>query len=214
MKTALFDFDGVVADTEPIYDQFWNEVAKRYHVGVDDLAHRIKGLIIPVIMKEYFSGYTEETRQEIIKASADFERTMPIPPMPGSIEFIQMLKAHGVKMGLVTSSGDTKIRRSLTLLGLEHTFDTLVTADRITKGKPDPMCFLLAAKDLNVMPKDCLVFEDSLHGIQSGVAAGMRVIGLSTTNPEEVLRDKVYKVIPNLEGLTFEDYMEWTKEII
>jgi len=132
-----------------------------------------------------------------------------LPPMPGSIEFIRMLKEHGVQIGLVTSSDNAKVKRAFGLLHLDNLFDTLVTADRITQGKPDPMCYLLAAKDLNVSPEDCIVFEDSFNGIQSGKDAGMRVIGLSTTNPAESLRDKVYEVIPNFEKVTFEDYLRW-----
>ena len=129
--------------------------------------------------------------------------------MPGSIEFIRMLKEHGVQIGLVTSSDNAKVKRAFGLLHLDNPFDTLVTADRITQGKPDPMCYLLAAKDLNVSPEDCIVFEDSFNGIQSGKDAGMRVIGLSTTNPAESLRDQVYEVIPNFEKVTFEDYLRW-----
>lgn len=112
-------------------------------------------------------------------------------------------------MGLVTSSDNAKVERAFKLHHLENIFDTVVTADRITKGKPDPMCYLLAADDLHVSPADCLVFEDSFAGIQAGTAAGMRVIGLSTTNPEESLKDKVYEVIPNFEKVTFEDYLKW-----
>ena len=118
-----------------------------------------------------------------------------------------MLKEHGVQIGLVTSSDNAKVKRAFGLLHLDNLFDTLVTADRITQGKPDPMCYLLAAKDLNVSPEDCIVFEDSFNGIQSGKDAGMRVIG--TTNPAESLRDKVYEVIPNFEKVTFEDYLRW-----
>jgi beta-phosphoglucomutase-like phosphatase (HAD superfamily) len=59
------------------------------------------------------------------------------------------------------------------------------------------MCYLLAAKDLNVLPENCLVFEDSFNGIASGNAAGMKVIGLSTTNSAESIRNKVVKVIPD-----------------
>ena len=123
---------------------------------------------------------------------------MPGPAMPGSIEFIRMLKEHGVQIGLVTSSDNAKVKRAFRLLHLDNLFDTLVTADRITQGKPDPMCYLLAAKDLNVSPEDCIVFEDSFNGIQSGKDAGMRVIGLSTPNPPDSLRYKVYEVIPNV----------------
>ena len=145
----------------------------------------------------------------VTKESTEYEKAMPLPPMPGSIEFIRMLKEHGVQIGLVTSSDNAKVKRAFGLLHLDNLFDTLVTADRITQGKPDPMCYLLAAKDLNVSPEDCIVFEDSFNGIQSGKDAGMRVIGLSTTNPAESLRDKVYEVIPNFEKVTFEDYLRW-----
>ena len=209
LKTALFDFDGVVVDTEPIYDLFWNDAAKRYGLGIDNFADIIKGTTLPYILEKYFSGYTEEFRQMVTKESTEYEKTMPLPPMPGSIEFIRMLKEHGVQIGLVTSSDNAKVKRAFGLLHLDNLFDTLVTADRITQGKPDPMCYLLAASDLHVSPSDSLVFEDSFAGIQAGTNAGMRVIGLSTTNSEESLKDKVYQVIPDFQNITFEEYKQW-----
>lgn len=209
IKTALFDFDGVVVDTEPIYDIFWNEAGKRYGLGIDNFAAVIKGTTLPYIMDKYFSDRSEEFRQMVIKESTEYESTMPLPAMPGSMEFLHMLKDKGVQIGLVTSSDDTKVARAFKLHHLENMFDTVVTADRITKGKPDPMCYLLAANDLGVSPADCLVFEDSFAGIQAGTDAGMRVIGLSTTNPAESLKDKVYEVIPNFEKITYEDYLKW-----
>lgn len=209
VKTALFDFDGVVVDTEPIYDIFWNEAGKRYGLGIDNFAAVIKGTTLPYIMDKYFSDRSEEFRQMVVKESTEYESTMPLPAMPGSMEFLHMLKDKGVQIGLVTSSDDSKIARAFKLHHLENMFDTVVTADRITKGKPDPMCYLLAASDLGVSPADCLVFEDSFAGIQAGTDAGMRVIGLSTTNPAESLKDKVYEVIPNFEKITYEDYLKW-----
>lgn len=209
MKAALFDFDGVMVDTEPIYDIFWNEAARRYGLGIDNFAEEIKGTTLPHILKKYFSTYSEEFRQTVIRESTEYEKDMPLPPMPGSIEFLRMLKEHGVKTALVTSSDDMKIQRAFRLLQLDGLFDTVVTADRITEGKPHPMCYLLAASDLQVEPKECVVFEDSFAGIEAGNAAGMHVIGLSTTNAPETLKGKVYEVIPNLEGKTFEDYLRW-----
>lgn len=209
MKAALFDFDGVIVDTEPIYDIFWNDAARRYGLGIDNFAEKIKGTTLPYILKKYFSAYSEEFRQTVIRESTEYEKDMPLPPMPGSIEFLHLLKEHGVKTALVTSSDDTKIQRAFRLLQLDGLFDTVVTADRITEGKPHPMCYLLAAADLKVQPEECVVFEDSFAGIEAGNAAGMRVIGLSTTNAPETLKGKVYEVIPNLEGKTFEDYLRW-----
>ena len=130
--------------------------------------------------------------------------------MPGSFEFVRMLKAHGVQIGLVTSSDDKKLAHAFHELPfMEGLFDTIVSANRITRGKPDPMCYRLAAQDLGRKPEDCLVFEDSFAGIQAGKGAGMRVIALSTTNPAAQLEGKADYVIPDLAGRTFEDFLAW-----
>lgn len=208
-KTALFDFDGVIVDTEPIYDIFWNEASTRYDLGIPNFADVIKGTTLPNILDKYFTHFTQEERNRLETECVSYESQMDIPPMPGSIEFLKILKENRVNIGLVTSSDYSKVERASRLLNLEGLFDTIVTADRITHGKPDPMCYLLAASDLGVEPSQCLVFEDSFAGIQSGTAAGMRVIGLSTTNPRESLDGLVYKVIPNFEHVTFDDYKSW-----
>ena len=90
-------------------------------------------------------------------------------------------------------------------LPIRDLFDTLVTADRITNGKPDPMCYLLAAEDLQVNPADCIVFEDSFAGIEAATRAGMTIVGISSTNPAEALRPLVDRVIPNFNGLRPEE---------
>ena len=92
LKTALFDFDGVLVDTEPIYDIFWNEAGERYGTGIDNFAAVIKGTTLPYIIEKYFSDRTEEFRQMIIKESTEYESTMPLPAMPGSLEFLHLLK--------------------------------------------------------------------------------------------------------------------------
>lgn len=208
-RIALFDFDGVIVDTEPLYDLYWNEAGERYHTGIPHFASHIKGTTMPYILEKYFSDRSEDFRQQIVRESEAFEQQMAFPPVPGAIEFMHLLKEKGIRVGLVTSSDDAKLKRALRILQLESFFDTIVSADRITRGKPDPMCYELAAADLHITPADCLVFEDSFAGIEAATRAGMRVIGLSTTNPETELRDKVHAVIPNFEGLTFDDYQKW-----
>lgn len=207
LKTALFDFDGVIVDTEPIYDIYWNEAAKRYGLEIEDFASHIKGTTLPYIMDKYFSEYPEEFKQQVISESMDYEKEMSFPPVKGAMELLHELKSNGVTIGLVTSSDDVRVRRAFDLLNLNNVFDVVVTADRIVRGKPDPMCYLLAAADLHVSPADCIVFEDSFAGVQAGTEAGMRVIGLSTTNSENSLKDKVYKVIPDFEHFGLKDYL-------
>ena len=154
MKTAFFDFDGVVVDTEPIYDIYWNEAGERYQTGIPNFASHIKGTTLPYILDKYFSDRSEEFKEMVTRESMDFEQKMPFPPVPGAMEFIHLLKGKGVKVGLVTSSDNAKLERAFRLLKLDNLFDTVVSADRITKGKPDPMCYQLAASDLHVSPAD------------------------------------------------------------
>ncbi|MDR2496106.1 MAG: HAD family phosphatase [Tannerellaceae bacterium] len=210
-KAALFDMDGVIVDTEPIYDLFWEQAGERYHAGVDNFASVIKGVTMPNIIAKYFSKCSTEEIERLISEVEHYEAIMPLPPVAGAMAFLRLLHEQGVRMGLVTSSGRDKVDRAIALYKLEGVFGTIVAADRIAEGKPNPLCYLLAARDLDVAPADCIVFEDSFNGIRAGNAAGMRVVGLSTTNPAEAIADMVYDVIPDFEEITTERYAEWCK---
>ena len=209
IRAVLFDFDGVIANTEPLYDLFWNEAAERYHIGIPHFASRIKGTTMPHILATYFANHSEEERQRLQLECDAFEQNIDYTEIPGAKAFIQELQSQNILMALMTSSKQNKMKRALKELSLEQTFDTIVTADRITKGKPDPFCYQLAAKDLHLQPSECLVLEDSLAGIAAGTAAGMRVIGLSTTLPAEKLVDKVDRIIPDFTTVTWTDLCGW-----
>lgn len=202
-KTAyLFDMDGVIIDTEPQYDIFWRKTAGQYRLGIENFEKIIKGTILPTILATYFAHFPEETHKTIAAAVQAFEMEMDIIPVPGVLAFLENTKKAGIPMGLVTSSDDRKIDYVFSRLPIRPYFDTLVSAGRITRGKPDPMCYLLAAQDVGVSPENCYVFEDSFNGIQAGNAAGMNVIGLSTTNPAESIMADCVLVIPDFEDFS------------
>ena len=197
----LFDLDGVIIDTEPQYDVFWKKTGEDYQLGIEKFERIIKGTTLPNILAKYFTHLSEKERQDIIDSVHSFESKMNMVPVSGALEFLAELKKAGIKTGLVTSSDDAKLATVFRQLPIKEYFNTIVSANRITQGKPHPMCYLLAAEDLNVNPQDCIVFEDSFSGIAAGNAAGMKVIGLSTTNPAESIQDKVVEVIPNFEKI-------------
>lgn len=201
----LFDMDGVMIDTEPQYDIFWKHAADRYNVGIPNFEKIIKGTTLPNILKKYFSQYTESEIKELVEELDKFEASMKYPEILGSVKFVKSLKADGYKVGLVTSSTAKKLEGVYRDTQFDTLFDTIVYAERIVHGKPAPDCFLLAAKDLGVDPKKCIVFEDSFAGIEAGTVAGMKVVGLATTNSEESLKDKCVKVIPNFVHLKVSD---------
>jgi HAD superfamily hydrolase (TIGR01509 family) len=132
---------------------------------------------------------------------------MDYSEIPGAMAFIRVLKDKGIKTGLVTSSDDAKLEVVFRRMPFDGIFDTVVSANRITQGKPHPMCYLLAAEDVKVHPSDCFVFEDSFAGIQSGNDAGMKVIGLATTHSATTIQDNVIKVITDFSDFTVDDMM-------
>ena len=193
----LFDLDGVIIDTESQYDIFWKEIGEKYQLGIENFVNSIKGTTNFDIVSRYFSHFTESEKQEVIATYQAFEVNMDILLVPGALNFLEKSQNAGIPMGLVTSSDDKKIEYVFRLLPIRQYFDTIVSSNRITKGKPDPMCYLLAAQDLGVPPENCYVFEDSFNGIQSGKNAGMKVIGLSTSNTAESIAKNCVKVIPD-----------------
>lgn len=204
---ALFDMDGVMLDTEPQYDTFWKHIGDKYNVGVENFEKVIKGNTLSGILKKYFSQQPQSEIDSIIADLDEFELNMFFEEIPGSVRFVQDLKDNGIKVGLVTSSSDTKLIGVNREKQFNELFDTVVSASRVKKGKPDPECFLLAAKDLKVDPKICVVFEDSFAGIEAATQAGMPVVGLATTHNAESLSQKCIKVIPDFSGFSVEDFL-------
>lgn len=208
-KAFLFDLDGVIIDSEPNYDKFWNNTAKKYNISIDNFPAVIKGNTLKAILEKYFHNYPIEIQKQIIKESSDFELNMDYPPIPGALDFIRLLKDNNLPVALVTSSDNKKVQSVISRLKLESVFNSIVTANRISEGKPNPECFLLAAQDLKKNPHDCIVFEDSFAGIEAAHSANMKIIALSTTNPTHLLQEKSNIVIPNFNGITIQTLNSW-----
>ncbi|KAA6338148.1 Phosphorylated carbohydrates phosphatase [termite gut metagenome] len=200
---ALFDFDGVVMDTESQYSIFWNEQGRKY-LNIDDFGYRIKGQTLVQIFDNYFAGM-EDLQQRISNKADAYEEEMTYEYLPGVEAFIGNLRENGVKIALVTSSNDKKMANVYRKHpAFREQFDEILTANRFTRSKPDPECYLLGMRLFGALPDNTYVFEDSFYGLQAGVASGATVIGLATTNPREVIADKAHYVIDDFVGMAFE----------
>ena len=126
---------------------------------------------------------------------------------------MQTLKSQGIKIAVVTSSDDHKMQRAFKAHPhLRESLDCLVTANMVSHSKPHPECFLKAAEILNIPIQRCIVFEDSLNGLMAAARAGMKVVGLTTTNPAEKIREKCCLTIDDFRGITLEELKElWSK---
>ena len=204
---ALFDFDGVVVDTEHQYSLFWDEKGKKYHPEIPEFGHHIKGQTLIQIYSQFFLQ-PEGLQSEITRELLDYETRMSFEFIPGVVDFMKELRLKGVKIAIVTSSNDQKMANAHRALPeLKSMVDYIVTADKVSHSKPHPECFLLGAESVQVPVENCVVFEDSFHGIESGRRAGMKVIGLATTNPASSIEDKVSIVIPDFVDFNHEKMM-------
>ncbi|MBK5722330.1 HAD family phosphatase [Dysgonomonas sp. Marseille-P4677] len=203
ITTVLFGLDGVVVDTEHYYDNFWNNIAQKNDLKINNFPATIKGMTLNSIIELYFAISSQEEKQIIRQACSDMEQAIDYKKIaiPGVLDFIEYLKRENYKIGLVTSSPTSKVQVVLKQLSLDESFDTVITSDSIKKGKPDPMGYVLAQNNLGVLSGECVVFEDAFTGIKAATYAFMRVIGVSTTLSSDFLKDYTYGVISDFSDI-------------
>lgn len=190
---ALFDLDGVILDTEGSYTAFWDDYGSR-HFSEKDFGLKIKGQTLVKILDDYFPE--ENERKSITDAINDFERKMSYPFVPGVENYIKSLKSNGIRTAVVTSSNLLKMENVYRCHpGFREMFDMILTSEDFSESKPSPYCYLKAMKLFGAGPENCVVFEDSLAGLQAARASGAFVTALTTTNPEEVVRNYADLVI-------------------
>ena len=201
---VLFDFDGVIMDTESQYTLFWDEKGKKHHPEIPNFGHHIKGQTLTQLYDQYFLQ-PEGLQPQITKELNEFETKMEFHFIRGVEAFMKDLRERGVKMAIVTSSNDKKMSNAYRAHPeLKDMVDCILTADCFTHSKPHPECFLKGAEMFQVPIENCIVFEDSFHGLEAGNRAGMKVIGLATTNPASAILDKAHLVIPDFVGFIYE----------
>ena len=178
----LFDLDGVLVDSEPIWEKIrrdfstrrggtWSGEVQRQMMGArtadwaTKLSENVGGQVSP-----------EAAAKAVIEELASTYRRHP-PLIPGAAEAVRAL-ANDFKLGLVSGSPPSLIALSLELLGVTECFEVTMSADDVARGKPAPDPYLELARRMGQMPTACVVVEDSANGIRSGHAAGMRVIAI------------------------------------
>lgn len=194
---ALFDLDGVLIDSEGIYTEFWHDIDVRFPTGVKDFEYVIKGNTLGTILDTYFNDDT--VRGLILEALREQERSMQYRFFDGVEDFLSAIHRLGVPSAIVTSSNARKMKHLFSSLPiLKEYIDVLITEEDVSHSKPHPEGYNLAAERLGVDPKNCIVFEDSMAGVEAGRRAGGAVVGIATTNPAESLLDFADMVVESL----------------
>lgn len=181
-EAVIYDMDGVLTDSEPIWKVAMEEVFKSVGCSLtrQDF-QRTVGLRIDEVC-EYWYKFSpwpnctpKEVEQRIVLKMEELLRAQATP-LTGVLESLVFFREKGLKIGLATSSYEVLITAILETLNIETYFQAVCSAEKEEFGKPHPAVYLTTAKKLNVGPHKCLVIEDSLNGIISGKAAKMSVI--------------------------------------
>lgn len=191
MKAAIFDHDGVLVDSEPLHRIAWKRtfgprgivVSKKdyaWSIGRRDLT------FAGVIIKKFALGDSAESlvaekRSHLLRLLATRGQTFE-----GVLELVERL-GGAYRLGIASSAMRPEIDISIGHFSLEGLFAAIVSNEDVASHKPHPEPFLLCADRLGVAPHDCVVFEDSVTGIESAKAAGMKVIAFASTFPPEDL---------------------------
>lgn len=195
IDAVIFDMDGSLVDSMWL----WKEIDVEYLGGFgiplpEDLQARIEGMSFhetALYFKEHFP-----IEDSLDKIKADWNRmawdkyTHEVPLKPGVAEFLESCRESGIKLGIATSNSRELVGNIIQVHKLKDYFTSIVTGCDVEKGKPAPDVYLAAAKQLQVPPERCLVFEDILAGIQAGKSAGMRVCAVEDAYSMHVKEEK------------------------
>lgn len=173
---AIFDMDGLLFDTELVYNREWYKIANQYdltiHEEMLDELRGTNGSVMNDIINRYCKDVDAEKLTKELFENAKHSLAVNVPMKAGAHELLDYLKAHAVKMAIASSAPSALIMSNLKGAGMDSYFDVVVSGQQVTHGKPAPDIFLLAASKLGLAPKDCYVLEDSIHGVHAGVRAG------------------------------------------
>jgi HAD superfamily hydrolase (TIGR01509 family) len=189
---AVFDLNGTLVDDLAFHFEAWRAFARPRGITLDDaFLQSINGLknedIFPKILGRAVS------REELAVLEREKEgryRDLYRPhlaPVRGAVALLDRLRGEGVKLALASSAPPENRALVIEGLGWERRFDAVIASEGLP-GKPAPDVFLAAAKELAVAPAECVVFEDAVNGVRAAVAAGMVVVGITTTVDAVTLR--------------------------
>jgi beta-phosphoglucomutase len=203
-EAVIFDFDGVIVDTEPLHFQAFQQVLNPRGIAFtwDEYVETYMGFDDRDAFREAYRVHSQtladsELLQLIQLKAAAFITIIQngITPYPGVVELIDHIKESGTPLAISSGALKSDIEPILGMLGISDCFDVIVTADDVAQSKPDPECYILARLKLqsafgkNIPAGSVVAIEDTPAGIHAAKGAGLQVIGVTNSYPAEMLDD-------------------------
>jgi len=209
-KAVIFDLDGVITDTAHYHYLAWKHLAESQGLPFDEAFNeQLKGVdrmgSLELILAQGTRSYAQEEKLALAEAKnrhyVELIATMtPADVLPGVLDALDEVRAAGMKTGLASVSKNAFT--VLDKLGIRARFDEVVDAARIANSKPHPEIFLTAARQLGVLPRDCLGVEDAVAGVASIKDAGMVAVGVGCP----AVLTRADHVIPSMAQFRLNDY--------
>ena len=214
-RGIIFDLDGLLADTEPMWNESARRLLARRGLTWDQaLKPRFMGrppLVVARMLVEHYSLHGVDPRELLAErlalVQALYEES-PIQPMPGALQLVRRLHDRGLPLAVASGSPTPLARKVLERLGLLHAFEAVIGSDQVERGKPAPDIFLLAARELGCEPGQCTVLEDAALGVEAALAAGMTCICVPSPETPAEAAGKAHRVVESLEELSVEDFRQ------
>ncbi|MBE5795535.1 MAG: beta-phosphoglucomutase [Clostridiales bacterium] len=191
---VIFDLDGVIVSTDNCHYLAWKKMADEEGIPFDrTINERLRGVSrmesLSIILEKATREYSDAEKEAMAARKNGYYVELigsltPGDMLPGAMDTLQMLKKKGIRIAIGSSSRNTPI--ILRQIQLDNAFDAVADGNAITRSKPDPEVFLLAAKLLGLPAENCLVVEDADAGVEAALAGGMRVLGVggAAQNPK------------------------------
>ncbi|MGW2330316.1 HAD family hydrolase [Streptomyces sp. NPDC001700] len=203
---ALFDLDGTLVATEHRSRAAWTRLFRAHGLPVDDaLLATFVGRRGKEALADHVHRFPGGTVDELFEEAVGYQTGPDSPPpyaVPGAEALVKSLHAEGVPMAVVTSGLRDHAGELLELVGGAGLFAAFITAEDVSRGKPDPEGFTAGCAALGVAPADAIAFEDAPAGIAAARAAGLRCVAVTTTHPAAAL-DGADLVLPDLTGVAW-----------
>lgn len=205
IKTIIFDMDGVLFDTEKIYDEAWKIVLSEKSVeNIDYIISGCRGLnaddserFLDKTLKGNFSG--KDCLRDLIYKFNEIIGERGIPIKPGVHELLSYLKKENYEIGLASSTRKSMVISHLKDAGILNYFDEIIAGDMVVKGKPDPEIYLTSCSKFNKAPNECIAIEDSVNGVTAALRAGMNAIMVpDIVQPDKELEKKLFRKFDSL----------------